>query len=148
MCKAILIANEVSKYNHDVYITRKMHTADWISTEKCEALLEGLEELLKLSLETKDFNLHGKVFLLLNSDLFKQLIVNNTKPYTMPTKQCPNGENSQINTVSKLLKIVSMADYEMLREYGFNDEQSIVDTLCEVIKQRHVFLGKLSDECR
>lgn len=148
MCKAILIANEVSKYNHNVYITRKMHTADWISTKKCEALLEGLEELLKLSLETKDFNLHGKVFSLLNSDLFKQLIVNNTKPYTMPTKQCPNGENSQINTVSKLLKIVSMADYEMLREYGFNDEQSIVDTLCEVIKQRHVFLGKLSDECR
>ncbi|MFR8428766.1 MAG: hypothetical protein ACLVCH_15970 [Roseburia inulinivorans] len=41
-----------------------------------------------------------------------------------------------------------MADYEMLREYGLNDEQSIVDTLCEVIKQRHVFLGKLSDECR
>lgn len=145
MCKAISKGKILSEYNKDVYITRKMHTADWISTEKCEKVLEGLYELIEISVNQHDCNLHGKVLSLLNGDLFKQLIVNNTKPYAMPTEQCPNGENSQIKTVSTLFSIVSRADYDMLEQYGVNDSQSIVDTLCEVIKQRHIFLGNLSD---
>lgn len=140
MCKAYSVANTVHMYDENVYITRKMHTADWLSTTKCEELLEGLEELAKISVQNKDTYLHGKVFSMLNGDLFKQLIVNNTKPYAMPMEKCPNGENSQIKTVTTLFKIVGMADYDMLKQYGFSDEQSVVETLCAVINERHVFL--------
>ena len=144
MCKAHSMAKTVCMYDENVYITRKMHTADWLSTEKCEGLLEGLEELAKLSVQNKDVYLHGKVFSMLNGDLFKQLIVNNTKPYAMPMEKCPNGENSQIKTVATLLKIVGMADYDMLKQYGFSDQQSVVETLSEIINERHIFLSKIS----
>ena len=143
MCKAYSMANKVHMYDENVYITRIMHTADWLSTTKCEGLLEGLEELAKISVQNKDVYLHGKVFSMLNGDLFKQLIVNNTKPYVMPMEKCPNGENSQIKTVATLFEIVGLADYEMLNEYGYSDEQSVMKTLCEVIYERHSFLGKM-----
>lgn len=146
LCKAISEAMLVGHYNENVYVLREMHRADWISTEKCELALNGLNELVELSLEQQNAYLHGSVFSILNGDELKQIIVNNTKPYCMPSWQCPKGENSQINTVRSLFEIVGKADEEMLCEYGFTESDNIFLTLYEVIKQRHQFLAELSNQ--
>lgn len=148
MCSAIVHAERVNVYDNNVYVIRDIHKADWLRTDKCEQLLDGLKFLMELSVANNDKYLHGKVISLLNGDVYKRLIVNNTKPYTMPTSQCPNGENSQIKTVYLLFTIASMVDYNMLHEYGMDDEQCAFDTLYEVIKERHAFIGKLSDELK
>lgn len=143
MCKSILNAKKIDKFDECVYFSREMFHLDWISTQKCELVLEGLYELIKLSIEKQNARLHGKVYSILNGNLIKHVIVNNTKPYCMPTQQCPNGENSQIKTVETIFKIIQKADYKLLHEYGFSDDDSILDTLYEIVKERHVFLGNL-----
>lgn len=142
MCQAILKAVKKEYFAENVYIIREMFHADWISTEKCELVLDALNELLELSLESRNAYLHGKVFSILNSNMLKRIIVNNTKPYCMPTWQCPNGENSQIKSVSSIFEIISKADPDLLYESGFSDDDNLVDILYEVIKERQKFLAE------
>lgn len=145
-CHAILEAQNIGYFNEDVYCLREMHHADWISTNKCEKVLEALRSLVELSIEKVIPYLHGSVFSMLNSDWLKQIIVNNTKPYCMPSWKCPNGENSQIKTVKTLFEIVQLADLEMLSKCGYTDDDCLFETLYEVIKQRHKFLSDLSNQ--
>lgn len=105
----------------------------------------GVEKLIDLSIEFHDSRLHTTVLSILNGNRIKKLISNNTKPYAMPIENCPNGENSQINTVKTLFSITSMINYDMLKECGVRDDQSVIETLCEVIDKRNKFLGDLSN---
>lgn len=145
LCKAIVGAKKLGYFEKTAYVLREMHVTDWISTEKCEQVLECMNELVDLSLESKNAYLHGAIFSMLNGDKLKQIIVNNTKPYCMPTWKCPEGENSQIKTVKNLFEIVMKADVDMLQECGYEQEDSILDILFEVVEQRQKFLGDLSD---
>jgi len=142
-CRAVLKAEKISHFPENVYCLRKMHHADWISTEKCRSVLEGMRELMELSVEKGNPYLHGKVFHLLNGDRLKNIIVNNTRPYCMPVKECPDGENSQIATVSLLFEIVLLADHDMLYACGFTERDSLLGTLYEVINARQKFLAEL-----
>lgn len=126
-----------------VYCTRKCWKQDWIKTEKCELVLECLDNMLSLSLKKNNSFLHGKVFHLLNSDELRHVIVNGTKIYHMSSNECPNGENGQIKTILKLYSIIQKANAEMLKESGFDDNDSIVDTLYEVINERQKFLSNI-----
>lgn len=143
LCRALMTASNIRKYDDTVYIRREMHHADWLSTQKCELVLSGLEELVALSLKKQNPYLHGKVFSILNGNVMKHIIVNNTKPYCMPPEQCPNGENSQIQSVSALFRIISKADPELLYKAGYSDDDNILDVLYEVIKERHRFLATI-----
>lgn len=145
LCEMLKKTNKIYCMNEDIYYTRKMHIADWISTEKCEKVLFGFEKLIDISIEFHDSRLHTTVLSILNGNRIKKLISNNTKPYAMPIENCPNGENSQINTVKTLFSITSMINYDMLKECGVRDDQSVIETLCEVIDKRNKFLGDLSN---
>ena len=145
LCKALVNTEKIGLYSETVYVMREIHQLDWLSTVKCEKVLELFDELLTLSIEQKDANLHGSVFANLNGDVLKTIVVNNTKPYYMPITSCPDGENSQIATVGALFSICNKMDVDMLYEYGFTDEDSVISTLCEVIMQRNSFYNYLSD---
>ena len=142
-CRCLFAAERIERYEKAVYINREIHHPDWISTQKCEEVLEALEDLEDLSLEKRDASLHAEVFSLLNGDRLKKIIVNNTKPYCMPSADCPNGENSQIGSVRKVFSIISKADLELLYEAGYTDEDSILDIACDLVEERQKFLNRM-----
>lgn len=141
--RVLLCAEKQSQINEPVYIMREMFHQDWIRTDCCELVLQGLLEMLELSLSAKNPYLHAKVYLTLNGDMLKHIIANNTKPYRMSSEQCPNGENSQIITVRTLFEIAGKADMNLLRKAGYRETDSIVDTLCSVIDERQKFLATI-----
>ncbi len=146
ICEILSLTRNIDVFSKEVYYVREMHHADWLSTQKCISVLNGLDSLADLSLKQHNVYLHGSIFSILNGDKLKQIIVNNTKPYLMPSWQCPNGENSQIEVVEKLLSITEKADIDMLLEYGFDENKGYIDTLYEVIEERQKFLANLSNE--
>lgn len=141
-CRALYSKGKVTHFEKPVYVMRNLHHPDWISTGKCEKVLAALEELLDLSLEKKDAALHAKVFSMLNGDLLKRTIVNNTKPYVMPTAQCPEGENSQIKSVIPAFSIISKADLNLLYEAGYTENDHIIDIAFDMVTERQNFLNR------
>ena len=144
ICHMLEKTDKVYCLNKDIYFSRKLHRQDWISTEKCEKVLSGIEQLMKCSLKNNDSVLHTTVLSILNGDRIRKLIVNNTKAYAMPIESCPNGENSQINTVRALFNIASMVNYDMLSVCGVANSGCVIETLCEVIEDRNIFLASIS----
>lgn len=136
-------AERIGFFDDYAYCIRKCWNQDWLRTEKCELILECLDKVLKLSIEKKNAFLHGKVFHLLNSDEVKHIIVNGTKMYHMSAEDCPNGENEQIKTVLMLYSILQNANTEMLKECGFDEKDSIMEVLYEVVRERQRFLANI-----
>lgn len=75
---AVSEAGEKAYYMEQVYVRRHLHRPDWISTEKCEKVLRGLDRLMKYSSEKQDANIQVKVLTVLNDDYYKNIIINNT----------------------------------------------------------------------
>lgn len=141
--RVVFAAGSIGFFDDYVYCSRKCWKQDWIKTEKIELILEGLEKLVKLSIEKNNAWLHGKVYQMLNSDELKHIIVNGTKMYHMPAYKCPNGENGQIKTLTLLYSLVQNVDTEMLKKAGFEEKDSIVQVLYEVISERQKFLASI-----
>ena len=131
------------EYRQNVYIIRQMYHENWLPTDKCENVLATLDDLMDLSIEKEDPAMHVRILSILNSDLIKHIIAENTRPYAMPSWQCPNGENSQIKTVSSLFKIISKVKPEYLEEEGYTSDDSILETVCAVLHNRQEFLKAL-----
>lgn len=81
----------------------------------------------------------------INGDYYKNILINNTRAYAMPERECPNGENSQIKTVESLYEIMKFVDPELLAKGGYDLNQPYTTILCELIAQRHRFLADLSN---
>lgn len=141
--RIILEIGSIGFYDDFVYCHHEIWTKDWLETEKCELLLDCLIHLMQLSLEYQNAYLHGKIIRLLNSDRFRSLLVNGTKMYRMSIENCPNGENGQINIVSRLYSIVQKVDCELLKKSRYEENYGIVDTLYEVITERQRFLAEI-----
>lgn len=141
--RVVFEADSIGFFEDYAYCIRKCWNQDWLKTEKCEKILECLDKVLKLSVEKQNAYLHGKVFHLLNSDEIKNIIVNGTKMYHMSAHDCPNGENGQIKTVLILYEILQNADEEMLKECGFEEKDSIMGVLYEVVRERQKFLANI-----
>ena len=140
-CRALFAADKISCFDKKAYIIRNMYHPDWISTKKCSLVLNALEEIEDISLKNRNAALHAKVFSLLNGNMLKQMIINNTKPYCMPTSACPNGENSQIECILPVFSIISKADLDLLYEAGYTDNDSILDIAYEMVVERQNFLN-------
>ena len=139
---------ESSKKNFvcdEMYVNRRMHRLDWISTEKCQKVLKALYDLMKYSVENKNADIQARVISMINGDYLKRIILNNTKAYCMPPWERPNGENSQIEIVEYLYGIFGMVDAELLEKSGYNIEGSYLDILHEFIEKRQEYLSDLSD---
>ena len=141
--KVIFKAPKIGFFKEYVYCQRKSWKQDWLKTEKCELILNCIDNLVKLSLEEQNPFLHCKLFHMLNSDVLKKIIVNGTKIYHMSAIECPNGENGQIKTLVYLYSIMQNANTEMLNEGGFDSNEGIMDILYEVINERQKFLSNL-----
>ena len=139
LCKSV----NVGYFNEYVYIRRELYKQDWISTQKCELVLEALNNIVDLSLKSKNPYVHANVYTTVNNDVIRHILVNNTKPYSMPGDACPNGENSQIGTIAPFISIINKAEIEMLKQAGFSDEISLVTTLYDIIDERHKFLANI-----
>lgn len=132
-------------YTGLTYIQRRLHRPDWISTEKCEKALAALAEVMKMSRECQDAEAHAEVLYTINGDYYKNILINNTRAYAMPERECPNGENSQIKTVESLYEIMKSVDPELLAKGGYDLNQPYTTILCELIAERHRFLADLSN---
>ena len=142
-CRALFAADKIACFDKKAYIIRHMYHPDWISTKKCSLVLNALEEIEDISLKNRNAVLHAKVFSLLNGNMLKQMIVNNTKPYCMPSSECPNGENSQIESILPVFSILSKADQDLLYEAGCTDKDSILDIAYEMVMERQNFLNRM-----
>lgn len=141
--RVVLNAESIGFFNKYVYNKRRMWKQDWLKTEKIVQMLEGMESIVQKSIKYNKPFLHGKVYSMLNSDEIKNIIVNGTKMYYMPEGSCPNGENGQIDTLSKLYSIMQCADKNMLQIAGFDGNRGIYDLLYDVISERQKFLAHI-----
>lgn len=141
--RVVFNAEKIGHFEDHVYCKRKCWKQDWLKTEKCELILECLYKVLRLSIEKQNPFLHSKVFHMLNCDELRHVIVNGTKIYKASIEQCPACENGQIKTVELLFSIVQLAHYDMLRLAGENDDENILVTLYEVLRERNIFLGTI-----
>lgn len=141
--RAVLKAESIGFFDEYVYNKRKIWRQDWLKTEKILQVLEGIENIVQNSRKYKNPFLHGKVYSILNSDEIKKMIANGIKMYHMPEGSCPNGENGQIETLSKLYSIIQYADKEMLQIAGFEEDEGIYDLLYDVVCERQKFLAHI-----
>ena len=144
--KGCIEASKKSFIFDEIYVDRRMHRLDWISTEKCEKVLKALYDLMKYSIKKKNAHIQARVISMINGDYLKTIILNNTKAYCMPSWERPNGENSQIEIVEYLYSIFGMVDAELLEKNGYNIEGSYLDILKEFIEKRQEYLAELSEK--
>lgn len=143
LCEVLERVENIGVYEESCYIFQEAWKKDWIETKKIEEILDCLNYISKTSVEKKLPFLHARVYRMLNSDLFKHMIVNGTRIYRMNPGDCPNGENSQEHTICALYSIIDNADYEMLRMAGYKEKESILSTLIEVVSERNKFLAEM-----
>lgn len=146
LVKGCIEASKKSFIFDEIYVDRRMHRLDWISTEKCEKVLKALYDLMKYSIKKKNAHIQARVISMINGDYLKTIILNNTKAYCMPSWERPNGENSQIEIVEYLYSIFGMVDAELLEKNGYNIEGSYLDILKEFIEKRQEYLAELSEK--
>lgn len=144
LVRAYLEARKKVFINRLNYVIRYAYRQDWISTEKCEKVLEAMEEIMEYSVEKQNGAVQARVLALLNGDYLKKIIVNNTRAYCMPPERCPNGENSQFKTIKYLYRIMQLVDSDLLEEAGYEVTTSYINILWEVMKERQKFIGDLS----
>ena len=143
LSKAYVYAETCSWYNKVAYVHRVMHKPDWISTEKCKLILQVFVELMNLASEKGCNYLQVKILSLINSDWLGTMIVNNTKPFKGEHGNYPKGENSQAEVVQALYSIIEETDVEYIEKHQYFQEQSYLQTLYNVINERHKFLANI-----
>ena len=139
-----LSAEKKEEFDQVVYVKRNVCKKDWISTEDCELMLKGLNELCDRSIEKKSPQLHAKVFSLLNNDTLMNMVANSIRPNNELLSRKMEVKNSQINAVSALFSLLGKADTDMLLEGGLSAEDSIIETIYTVVQSRTVFLDGLN----
>lgn len=134
-------AKRKSSLDRCIYNNLIIHKPDWIPTEKCEKLLNGIKAILEKSSEAKNIEVHLKGLSMLHNDYYNTIIVNNTLPYFGDEKVFPNGENSQVNTLEAIFEAVKAIDYDLIAEYNELDNIPCLPAmLIRFIEERHNFL--------
>ena len=136
-----LNSDKVNASESTFCITERQYKKDWISTEECVKVLRSFAERLRLSVEHSNSVLHQKVFSLISSDYYSNILVNNTLPYWMPDHECPDGTNSQYEAFQQIADILGLFDPDMLGE----DTNVIPLFFKMMVDGRHNFAAKLSD---
>ena len=144
LAKACLSANKVGISDRIMYVSERNYGSEHISEKDCALVLKSFADRLELSHKYGSAKLHNKIYSLLSSSFYTDLIVNNTLPYFKPLKECPNGENSRHDVWEQLLKILSLIDPDMLSD-GFNNTPMLPMLFCKFVDKRHHFIGDISD---
>lgn len=143
IARAGMNTQKISWIDRLVYIHRKMHHPDWISTSKCKKLLSGMEKLMEVAVQKKSAYLQMKICELLNGNELERIIVNNTRAFRGNPADFAKGENSQVEVIISLMKIAELVDADFIAESGYPAERIYIKTLYEVIRERHSFLAGL-----
>lgn len=123
-------------------IAERQYKRDWISTSECVKVLRSFAERLELSVKYNNAALHKKVFSLLSSDYYTNILVNNTLPYWMPDHERPDGTNSQYEVFEQIADILSLLDPDMLGE----NAAAIPPLFGKIVDRRHGFISDISDK--
>lgn len=141
---ACLAAKKVSVANEIIYVTRNVYKQDWIPTKECVLVLKSFADRLELAKKYKSRSLHNKIYSLLMSDYYSNLLINNTKPYFMSLNDCPNGENSQSEVWEQVIRILSLIQPDML-DTRDDRPPTLPVLLGRFVDERHHFIGDISD---
>ena len=145
LVKACLNTENLSWFDKSVYIQRKMHRADWISTDKCKRILKVMEELMQLAIDKKCAYLQLKIIEMINGDSLGKILLNNTRAFQGDRNAFPNGENSQVEVVLSLMHIAALVDPDTIELNGYRVNETFIKTLYEVISERQKFLANLTN---
>ena len=144
LAAACITAEKAIILNKVMYISRNVFKYDWLPTEQCVCVLKSFADRLELARKHNSSALHNKIYSLLVSDFYMSTLINNTKPYFMSMRDCPDGENSQSDVLEQLLRILSLIDPDLLPKDG-------AEPIClpvifgRFVDERHRFIGDLSD---
>lgn len=140
-----LNTNKVRVLKEVFCIGERQYKKDWIPTEECVLVLKSFKERLKMSEEFDCPALQKKAFSLLTSDYYTNIIFNNTLPYWMPDHECPDGSNSQYETVDEIMEILGCLDPDIIGESGL----TVPLLFRKIVDGRHRFAAEISAEyCR
>lgn len=145
LAEAVLNASSVAVIKKSLYISRNVYKQDWIPTEQCVKVLKSFADRLEIAEKYNAVQLHNKVFSLLVSDYYMNILVNNTRPYFMKLIDCPNGENSQSETLAQLLRILSLIDPAMLPKQN-GSVPAVPLLFSKFVDGRHKYIADVSDE--
>lgn len=123
-------------------VAERQYKKDWISTAECIKVLRSFAERLELSVKFNNAALHKKVFSLLSSDYYTNILVNNTLPYWMPDHERPDGTNSQYEVFEQIADILGLFDPDMLGE----NAAAIPTLFGKIVDKRHGFISDISNK--
>lgn len=142
MAKCCLNTDNVCVLEKAFCIGERQYVKDGISTEGCVLVLKSFEERLRLSEEFNSPALQKKVFSLLTSNYYTNILFNNTLPYWLPDHECPEGSNSQYEAIGKMMEILSHLDPDVIGEGSV----TIPLLFRKIVDGRHKFVAQVSDE--
>lgn len=142
MADCCLNTNKVRVLKKVFCIGERQYEKDWIPAEECVLVLKSFKERLKLSKEFNSSALQKKVFSLLTSDYYTNIISNNTLPYWMPDHERPDGSNSQYEAIDEMMEILGYLDPDAIGESGI----TIPLLFRKIIDRRHKFAADISNE--
>ena len=141
---ACLAAEKVVLTNRTICVTGNVYKQDRIPVKDCVLVLRSFADRLKLAELYKSRGLHNKIYLLLMSDYYVNLLVNSTKPYFMPQNECANSENSQSEALEQIIRILSLIVPDILPESG--DSAPFFPLLFgKLVDERHKYIRDVSD---
>ncbi len=142
---ACLTSGKIVVVDKPMYVSRNVYKQDWIPTGECVKVLKSFADRLELAQKYRSAELHNKIFSLLVSDYYMNLLINNTKPYFMTVQECPNGENSQSETFEQIIRILNLIDPQLLpKEDGISP--TLPSFFAKFVDGRHKYIGDVSDE--
>ncbi|MCM1167303.1 MAG: glycosyltransferase [Ruminococcus sp.] len=142
LAKLCLDADNVGVSEKLFSCSERQYEKDWIPSEDCVKVLKSFAERLRLSVEYGNAVLQKKVFSLLSSDYYTNILVNNTLPYWMPDHERPDGTNSQYEVITEMMNILGLLDPDMLG----GDIGGIPILFRRIVDGRHKFIADISSE--
>lgn len=145
LAKACMKTDKMSWSDKNAYVHRKIYHQDWISTDKCKSVLKVLSELMASAKENGCGYLQFKILDMVNSDVLGKIILHNTRAFKGNPADFPEGENSQVEVIQCLMKILNNVDRELLKDSGYKIGSQYMKTLYEIIEERQKFLADMSN---
>jgi hypothetical protein len=118
---------------------RDLWHRDWFYLEEANNTLRGYLKALKITAEAKMAKAHALLVDEINGDKTIQYILNATGPYLMSVSDCPNGENSQSETLKLIFEINAAIDPALIGCKSAN----ALKLLSEFVNRRHSFLSNV-----
>lgn len=139
LASAWINAKHTAVIDRPMYIKRNVFVPDWLPAKECASLVRSFADRLELAEKYGNDELYSKVFSLVESDRYMNMLVNSTRPYFMPLNESSNGENSQYEVWEQLARLLALIDP------GKQGVSTLPPIFAKFVNGRHSYIGEISD---